>query len=446
MKTSPLSQRRLAILFLGIDGLSPFILNDLIQKNKLPHFKSLCEKGCYGELETIRPTNSAMIWTSIITGKEAKEHGIDSFIAYRWQNRLIRKTMMKKFMKIGGRGLIQRMIKNGSIKTFPLSGEMIRVKTLFEILSEAGKRVGVINWWHSWPAQALNGFVVSDRINYGRWREIYGQQQSPERLTFPSSLLPEIKNLILLPREVDLSTYRRFVDISESELEEMRTTTFQHLQLKSELKYLYSMDETVRKIALFSLKHFIDLDLFALYFRGIDIMSHCALQYSEWNRNLAAESEERRKYGNAVTAYYCYMDTVLGELLKEIDSSTSLIIASDHGFVQEKNGKFGHRRSKPPGILILSGGNFKKRQSIKRATIFDLAPTILYLNGLPIARDMKGKVLENYIQDDFLHQHPVTFIKGYGKRKVKDHIPPSPSVDEEIKERLKALGYIDKEL
>ena len=434
------------IFFLGIDGLSLHILNDLLRERKLPHFTSLIENGCYGELETMRPTNSAVIWTSIITGKGKKEHGIDSFIAYRWQNRAIRKTTMKKLMKLGGRTLVQKMIKNGSINTFPLSGEMIRVKTLFEILSDAGKKVGVINWWHSWPAEAVNGFVISDRINYARWQEKYGGVHPPERLTYPSSLLDTIKSLIMLPQEVDINSYRRFVDISGTDLKEMRTAAYRHHQLKSELKHLISLDETVRKIAFYSLSHVTGLDLFSLYFRGVDIMSHCALQYSEWNKYATVDSEERRKYGKAVSEYYCYMDTVLGELLKETGHDTSLIIASDHGFVQEKNGKFGHRRSKPPGILILSGGNFKKGKQIAGATIFDLAPTILYLSGLPVACDMKGKVLKDYIQEDFINQHPVTSVKSYGKREKKIPISPSPSVDEEIKERLKALGYIDEDV
>ena len=140
------------------------------------------------------------------------------------------------------------------------------------------------------------------------------------------------------------------------------------------------------------------------------------------------------------------MDAVLGELLKKVSPHTSLIIASDHGFVQEKNGKFSHRRSKPPGVLILSGGNFKKGKHIMDANIFDLAPTILYLSGLPVAKDMKGKVLKDYIQEDFTNQHSATSVRSYGKREKKTPISPSPSVDEEVKERLKALGYLDEDV
>jgi hypothetical protein len=42
--------------------------------------------------------------------------------------------------------------------------------------------------------------------------------------------------------------------------------------------------------------------------------------------------------------------------------------------------------------------------------------------------------------------HPASFIKSYGKREKKEQVPSYPSVDEEIKERLKALGYIDQEM
>jgi len=97
--------------------------------------------------------------------------------------------------------------------------------------------------------------------------------------------------------------------------------------------------------------------------------------------------------------------------------------------------------------LIENGcyGELETMRPTNSAVIFDLAPTILYLSGLPVARDMKGKVLKDYIQEDFINQHPVTSVKSYGKREKKIPISPSPSVDEEIKERLKALGYIDED-
>ena len=32
--------------------------------------------------------------------------------------------------------------------------------------SEKGLRIGVVNWWATWPAEAVNGFLVSDRAAF----------------------------------------------------------------------------------------------------------------------------------------------------------------------------------------------------------------------------------------------------------------------------------------
>ena len=50
---------------------------------------------------------------------------------------------------------------------------------------------------------------------------------------------------------------------------------------------------------------------------------------------------------------------------------------------------------------------------LRGASVLDIAPTILYLSGLPVARDMEGRVLTEMLDDDFARAHPVTFIPSY---------------------------------
>ena len=45
--------------------------------------------------------------------------------------------------------------------------------------------------------------------------------------------------------------------------------------------------------------------------------------------------------------------------------------------------------------------------------MLDITPTILYLMGLPVARDMEGRVLSEILDDDFARSRPVTFIPSY---------------------------------
>ncbi|HET8646104.1 MAG TPA: hypothetical protein VFO85_11480, partial [Vicinamibacteria bacterium] len=61
----------------------------------------------------------------------------------------------------------------------------------------------------------------------------------------------------------------------------------------------------------------------------------------------------------------------------------------------------------------------------------DLAPTMLYLMGLPVARDMEGRVLTEMVEESFLRAHPLTFIPSYESLAVTPgaeaaDLPPLP--------------------
>ena len=66
--------------------------------------------------------------------------------------------------------------------------------------------------------------------------------------------------------------------------------------------------------------------------------------------------------------------------------------------------------------------------------MLDVAPTLLYLMGLPVARDMEGRVLTEILEPEFARQHPVTFIPSYESLAVApaapgaslDDLPPLP--------------------
>jgi predicted AlkP superfamily phosphohydrolase/phosphomutase len=70
----------------------------------------------------------------------------------------------------------------------------------------------------------------------------------------------------------------------------------------------------------------------------------------------------------------------------------------------------------PQGIFITCGPNIKKRAKIVSAHLYDIAPTILYLQNHPIPNDMDGKVLTDILNDEYYHQHPVKYI---GPQKIQ---------------------------
>jgi hypothetical protein len=78
---------------------------------------------------------------------------------------------------------------------------------------------------------------------------------------------------------------------------------------------------------------------------------------------------------------------------------------------------------------------------VDEVTNLDVAPTLLYLSDLPVAADMDGRVLTEMIETDFRHSNPLQMVKTYRIGEVLD-LRGDPEEENRIKERLKALGYI----
>ncbi|MEJ2628489.1 MAG: alkaline phosphatase family protein, partial [bacterium] len=66
-------------IFVGIDGASYSLLRELAQTGVMPHLNTLIEEGVLSRMLAPLPDNSAVSWSSIMTGKNPGEHGIFGF-------------------------------------------------------------------------------------------------------------------------------------------------------------------------------------------------------------------------------------------------------------------------------------------------------------------------------------------------------------------------------
>ena len=94
------------------------------------------------------------------------------------------------------------------------------------------------------------------------------------------------------------------------------------------------------------------------------------------------------------------------------------------------------------GILIARGPFVREGAAVRRARLMDLAPTILYLLGLPIPDDMDGRVLTELFDPARLAERPVeTFAAPVAANGAGAEL--SSSDREAVLARLKGLGYVD---
>jgi predicted AlkP superfamily phosphohydrolase/phosphomutase len=181
---------------------------------------------------------------------------------------------------------------------------------------------------------------------------------------------------------------------------------------------------------------------FALYFEGIDMISHFFWQYYRPESFPQVSANDVERFGKMIPEYYAYMDDILGEFLSVLEPGTDILVLSDHGFGPDTDPEIPFRTGdhRPYGILVASGPHFKQGVKIERASVLDVTPTLLYLFGLPSASDMDGRVVEEAIEPTFLSSHPPRFIKSYETGFRTSTITRS-SADAQMKEQIKALGY-----
>jgi len=415
---TPAEIEKAPIYVIGLDGASWNLIDPLMKQGKLPNLRKLRENGVWAALASDYPAHSAFLWTSIATGKKKEKHGIGDFT-----------------------------VKQGESEA-PSTGNLRRVKAFWNMLSERNIPVSVVNWWVTWPAEKVNGVMVSDRYRMARFR------QFNEDVTYPTGL----KDQLPFPVISKDRAYREWKEYHLPELYDVtndgRITAFDKA-LKAYPTY-WCQDAAVWQASQYVLKHH-PAKVFAVVFRIVDISSHffwCYLPPKILETARKKESEGKftqadrelidGEFAKIIEPIYSYQDKIIGEVMKSAPPGSTFVIVSDHGFGFHK-GSYTHttQRVPPKGILILSGGPYQRNYELKDATIYDVTPTLLYQLHLPVATDFDGVALTNAFRAQFRSDHQLAKIATWETGKPKTDQKPIPSgTDQETLDDLKALGYI----
>lgn len=104
-----------------------------------------------------------------------------------------------------------------------------------------------------------------------------------------------------------------------------------------------------------------------------------------------------------------------------------------------------HNLSSQRGILIMKGDAIDKNSALTEPGIIDLAPTILYLMGLPVPGEMEGRVINEAIRPEYLNACPIVLKKSEndgGKPVERQSVILSEEETEAVKDQLRNLGYL----
>jgi len=408
------------VVVLGLDGMDPQVVDLLMAEGKLPSFATLRREGAYGKLRSSPPLLSPIIWTTIATGKTPAEHGIGHFTA----------------------------VNEKTGEELPVTSRMRKVKALWNIASEAERTVAVVGWWATWPAETVNGAMVSDHTCY-HFLFSEGAKGDPGKdgLTYPPALEAEIRPLIRRPADVGADDVAPFVTVPASDL----TKPFTFDDDLSHFRWALATAQSYRDIGL-ELWRTERPDLLMTYIEATDSTAHLFGHLFRASGLAGELAAQQARYGGTVEAMYRYADEIVGRYMAALDDDTTLVVLSDHGFAlgalpddpskTRDMRRVSEKYHRPDGILYLYGNRVRARHRIDRPTLVDVAPTVLTLLGVSPGKDMPGRVLSDGL--DMVEPPPRTVASwDAGERVAAADGKLDPGVDPAIVDRLKSLGYLD---
>jgi predicted AlkP superfamily phosphohydrolase/phosphomutase len=363
----------------------------LLEEGKLPNLAALIESGVSCDLHSLEPKQkSPTIWATIATGKLPDKHGITDYVDPTTKNLMTSNTRT--------------------------------ARTFWDILGEHDMTVTVIGWLVTWPAEEVNGYMVSDYFRFAPRPD----RPLPEHLTWPEELTDEISEFRVSGDDITDEDLERFIDLdaamTSDEAEKLPVDRmFLEMRSMNELPIradalgdIVAGDRTFHSVA----RHLMQTrptDVSIVYLRGVDSASHKFWSAAHPGEvGFPVSENETRVFGDTVRRYYQYADEMLGQLLDDFGEGT-VIVCSDHGFEGPKPGQLpgGINDHGPVGVLVMKGDAFRSGVRIDERSVRDITPTILTLCGLPVGEDMDGSVIEDAFEPAFLRSHRPSTIETY---------------------------------
>jgi hypothetical protein len=433
---TPTAHPAARVLVIGVDGLEWSVLRPLLAEGRCPNLRALMERGSFGRLETMQPTLSPIVWTTIATGRRPEEHGILGFT-------------------------------DDELRGKAYTSSQRRVPAVWNIADRYGLSSDVFGWWITWPAEEIRGLMVSGSSSAALVDDNWKPTLLPgiPHQVHPQAL--EAEALAIATKAGSIDEVRRiaremvFGKIPDAELGNVEKKLMQQTlwSIQSDATFFEECRQLMPS-------HRADLSL--VYFGGPDVVGHRFWRYYEpqafrWPQDSGAgPSAGEKALAFVIPSYYQWIDVLIGELVRVAGPETTVIVCSDHGmhaFGTEEPAPrsiTGHHLDSPPGVLIAAGpcihrgpplADFLATGTLATpGTVLDVVPSVLALLGIPRSREMAGRamtpLLSGAARDNAALPPIATHDTGFR--------PPSKTVlpaemERNFQERFKNLGYIGTE-
>lgn len=264
------------VIAIGIDGATFDLIRPWAERGDLPNLARLISEGAHGPLESTLPPVTSPAWPTFATGKNPGKHGVFDFIR-----------------PLGG----QFELVNAS---------SLRAPTLWEILSQAGRKTGIMNVPVTYPPSPVNGFVIGGMLS-----PVSGT------FTYPRDFLDQY---------VD--------DGSGAALKPYRIAPNVQYKEGNEDAFLADLLDLVERRGQYALRLMDDhahYDFLMFHFQATDVLQHALWKVVDPSHP-RYDPETASRFAPLFKQIYQSIDRCLGQMLERVDDDVTVIVMSDHGF------------------------------------------------------------------------------------------------------------------
>ncbi len=394
------------VVVFALDGADWELLHELSDDGRIPNLKALAAGGTVSSLQTIQPTVAPMVWTTVATGLTPDRHGVIDFM---------------------DRG-----------RHSPVDAYSRRVPALWDVADAFGRPALVANWWAGWPATAPNSIFYGTPV------------ENVANAVYPPSLAGRAASLAVPESTVGYEQVHRFLNLTADEWNtaiNANNPADPIVIFRSILAKTWNDHRVAINLYNDQRKNGQDPTLVMVSYDGTDAVNHLFSPYHPPYRDGISE-QNYRKFWPAVSNYYAEVDRLIGEWMNVLPRDTTVMVMSSYGFRWGKN----RPRSMPnggaalsdhrnPGMFIAYGPHVIPTR-LHPMSVYDVAPTVLALLGLPQSMDMPGHAATWALKDIT----PITSVRVVSYAEFVSAKPVGTSVniaEGPYEAQLQAIGHLN---
>ena len=238
-----------------------------MDKGLMPNLQRLVNEGVCGNLATLDPAYSPMLWTSIATGKRPYKHGVHGFMEALPDGKTVR----------------------------PVMSTTRTCKALWNIATQNNLKTHVVGWWPSHPAEPINGIMVSNYFQHAN-KSLSEEWTLAPGAVHPLSKMAYFGDFRVHPEELTTTHLQPFVpevwkidQSTDHRLSSIAQVTCDAASLQAAFTHILRTEEW---------------DFAACYFAAIDHYCHGFMRYNPPKRDHIPQED-----------YDLYKDVVAGVIV-----------------------------------------------------------------------------------------------------------------------------------